>query len=217
MPTPQALGPTRIFLVDDHKIVRDGIRALLIGSLSFKVAATANNAIEFFSQLDEIKPDICVLDIQLPGASGIEVAEILKRDHPKIKILILTALKENAPVKQCRDLGVEGMISKDSGKETYLEALEALKAGRTFYAGQFTELLLKAAQGKSDKLALLSDREVDFVKAFAKGLSHKEIADDLHISPRTVEVHKKNCMDKLGCNNDVDLIKFAIREGLSSL
>jgi len=209
--------PLRVFLVDDHKIIRDGIRAMLLGNLSFKVVATAGNADEFFKQLEEAAPDICVLDIQLPGKNGLEIAEELKRNYSKIKVLILTALKEDAPVKQCRQLGVEGMISKDSGKDTYLEALEALKSGRTFYAGQFTEQLLKSAQGKSDKLASLSDREIDFIKAFAKGLSHKEIADTLNISPRTVEVHKKNCMDKLDFNNDVDLIKFAIKEGLTSL
>lgn len=209
--------PMRIFLVDDHKLVRDGIRAMLLGNLSFKVAGTAGNAEEFFSQLEEAAPDICVLDVQLPGKNGVEIAEILKEKYSRVKILILTALRDDAPVKQCRDLGVEGMISKDSGKDTYLEALEALKAGKTFYAGQFTELLLKASQGKSDGMAALSDREIDFVKAFAKGLSHKEIADTLNISPRTVEVHKKNVMDKLGYNNTVDLIKFAIKEGLSSL
>ena len=209
--------PLRIFLVDDHKLIRDGIRAMLLGNLSYKVVATAGNAEEFFSKLEEATPDICVLDIQLPGKSGVEIAEWLKDKHPKIKILILTALKEDAPVKQCRDIGVEGMISKDSGKDTYLEALEALKAGRTFYAGQFTELLLKASQGKSDQLALLSDRELDFIKAFSRGLSHKQIADHLNISPRTVEVHKKNCMDKLGFKSDVDLVKFAIKEGLTSI
>lgn len=209
--------PVKIFVVDDHKIIRDGIRAMLLGNLSFKVVGTAGNAEEFFNQLEEVAPDVCVIDVQLPGKSGIEISELLKKKHSKIKILILTALKEDAPVKQCRDLGVEGMISKDSGKDTYLEALEALKAGRTFYAGQFTELLLKSAQGKSDKLALLSERELDFVRAFSKGLAHKEIADHLNISPRTVEVHKKNCMDKLGFKSDVDLIKFAIKEGLSSL
>lgn len=210
-------SPFRIFLVDDHKLIRDGIRAMLLGNLSFKVIGTAGNAEEFFNQLNEAAPDICVLDVQLPGKSGVEIAETLKNKFPKIKILILTALKDDAPVKQCRDIGVEGMISKDSGKETYLEALEALKAGRTFYAGQFTELLLRSSQGKSDGMASLSDREIDFIKAFAKGLSHKEIADALNISPRTVEVHKKNVMDKLGYNNTVDLIKFAIKEGLSSL
>lgn len=210
-------NPVRVFLVDDHKLIRDGIRAMLLGNLSFKVVGTAGNADEFFSQLEETTPDICVLDVQLPGKNGVEIAEFLKDKHPKIKILILTALKEDAPVKQCRDIGVEGMISKDSGKDTYLEALEALKAGRTFYAGQFTELLLKASSGKSDGMASLSEREVDFVKAFAKGLSHKEIADTLNISPRTVEVHKKNVMDKLGYSNTVDLIKFAIKEGLASL
>jgi DNA-binding NarL/FixJ family response regulator len=207
----------KIFLVDDHKLIRDGVRAMLLGNIGFKVVGTAGNADDFFSQLDEAKPDICVLDVQLPGKSGVEIAEILKNKHPKIKILILTALKDDAPVKQCRDIGVDGMISKDSGKDTYLEALEALKVGRTFYAGQFTELLLKASQGKSDGMASLSDREIDFIKAFAKGLSHKEIADSLNISPRTVEVHKKNVMDKLGYNNTVELIKFAIKEGLSSL
>lgn len=209
--------PLRIFLVDDHKLIRDGIRAMLLGNLSFKVVGTAGNAEEFFSQLEEAAPDICVLDVQLPGKSGVEIAETLKNKSPKTKILILTALKDDAPVKQCRDIGVEGMISKDSGKDTYLEALEALKAGRTFYAGQFTQLLLRASQSKSDGMAALSDREIDFIKAFAKGLSHKEIADTLNISPRTVEVHKKNVMDKLGYNNTVDLIKFAIKEGLTSL
>ncbi|MBL7875555.1 MAG: response regulator transcription factor [Cyclobacteriaceae bacterium] len=209
--------PIKIFLVDDHKLIRDGIRAMLLANASFKVVGTAGNAEEFFLKFEEVVPDICVLDIQLPGKSGLDIAEWLKDKYPKTKILILTALKEDAPVKQCRDLGVEGMISKDSGRETYLEALEALKAGRTFYAGQFTEQLLKSAQGKSDKMASLSDRELDFIKAFAKGLSHKEIADHLNISPRTVEVHKKNSMDKLGFKNDVELIKFAIKEGLTSL
>jgi DNA-binding NarL/FixJ family response regulator len=210
-------NPLKIFLVDDHKLVRDGIRAMLLGNISYKVVAAAGNADEFFSKLEETQPDICVLDIQLPGKSGVEIAEWLKDKHPKIKILILTAMKDDAPVKQCRDIGVESMISKDSGKETYLEALEALKAGRTFYAGQFTELLLKASQGKSDKMAMVSDRELDFIKAFARGLSHKEIADHLNISPRTVEVHKKNVMDKLQFKNDVDLVKFAIKEGLTSI
>lgn len=209
--------PLKIFLVDDHKLIRDGIRAMLLGNISYKVVGTAGNANEFFSQVEEAAPDICVLDVQLPGKSGMEIAGTLKQHYPKIKILILTALKEHAPVKQCRDLGVEGIISKDSGKETYLEALEALRTGHTFYAGQFTELLVKSTQGKSDKLLLLSDREVDFVRAFAKGLSHKEIADTLHISPRTVEVHKRNVMEKLGFDNTIDLIKFSIREGLTML
>jgi DNA-binding NarL/FixJ family response regulator len=209
--------PLKIILVDDHKLVRDGIRAMLMGNTSFKVVSTAGNAEEFFGKLDEVNPDICVLDIHLPGKDGVEIANTLKRSHPKIKILILTAFNEDAPVKQLRDIGVEGMISKDSGKETCLEALEALKAGHTFYAGQFTEQLLKATQGKSVEVALLTDREIEFITIFARGLSHKQIADHLNISPRTVEVHKKNVMDKLGLNNDVDLVKFAIKEGLTSL
>lgn len=210
-------SPLKIFIVDDHKLIRDGVRAMLMGNISFKVAGTAGSAEEFFAQLDNVQPDICVLDIQLPGTNGIDIAHRLKQINQKIKILILTALRNEEIVQQCRDVGVDGIISKESGKETYLEALEALKAGRTFYAGQFTEQLLKSAQGRSDKAAMLSERELEFIKIFSKGLTHKEIADQLHISPRTVEVHKKNVMEKLGINNTVDLIKFAIKEGITSL
>jgi DNA-binding NarL/FixJ family response regulator len=209
--------PLRIFLVDDHKIIRDGIRAMLLGNPKFRVVGTAGDAIDFFDQLNEAKPDICVLDVQLPGKSGIEIAEILKSQYPHIRILILTALKEDAPVQQCRELEVEGMISKDSGKETYLEALTALSEGKSFYAGQFTELLIQSQANQKSINGLLSVREIEFLVAFTKGLSHKEIADTLHISPRTVEVHKKNVMEKLKLTNTVELIKYAIKEGLITI
>lgn len=210
------MNTLKVFLVDDHKLVCDGIKAMLLGNLSFTVVGTAGNAEQCMQILEEQPVDICVLDIQLPGKSGMEVAKWIKEKFPKTRILILTAMKEDAPVNQCRDLGVEGMISKDSGRDTYLEALEALRNGRTYYAGQFTEQLLRSVNGRSDKLALLSEREIEFIRSFAKGLSHKEIADELHISPRTVEVHKKHVMEKLGITNSVELIKFAIREGLAS-
>lgn len=209
--------PTKLFLIDDHKLMRDGVRAMLMGNPFYKVVAVAANGVEFRLKLEEVQPDICLLDIHLPGESGLEIAAWLRGKHPHIKILIMTALHDATSVKQCRSMGVEGMISKESGRDTILEALESLQQGRTYYGGQFTELLVKATQSKSDFDTLLSEREKDFIRAFAKGLSQKEIADYLYISPRTVEVHKKNVMEKLKLSNSVELVKFAIREGFGSV
>jgi DNA-binding NarL/FixJ family response regulator len=209
--------PIKLFLLDDHKIIRDGIKAMLLGHARYKVVGSFGNTTDFMSQFTLVRPDICILDIQLGGESGLDVAETIKRQHPEVKILILTALKETAPVKRCYSLGLEGMISKDSGSEAYLEALDALSLGKTFYAGQFTSQLLQASKLKTDLEEILTEREIEFLKTYAKGLSHKEIADALFISPRTVEVHKKNVMEKLKVTNTVDLIKIAIREGLASL
>lgn len=206
-----------IFVVDDHKIVRDGIKAMLLGHHSYKVTGVFSNADELFFKLKEEQPDICLLDIQLPGKSGIEIAEEMSEKYPSVKIIISTALNDEILVKQCREIGVKGMVSKESGFDTFLDALEGVKNGKTYYSGQFTEQLIKSTQGKSDKLASLTEREVEFIKVFSKGFSHKEIADKLNISPRTVEVHKKNVMDKLGMTNTIDLIKFAIKEGLVEL
>ncbi len=205
--------PTKLFLIDDHKLIRDGVRAMLMGNPFYKVVAVAGNGVEFRLKLEEVQPDICLLDINLPGESGLEIAAWLKSKHPHIKILIMTALHDAVAVKHCRELGVEGMISKESGKDTILEALDALHNDRTYYGGQFTDILLRVTEAKN----VLTDREKDFVRAFAKGWSQKEIADYLHISPRTVEVHKKNVMEKLKLQNSVELVKFAIREGFGSV
>lgn len=207
----------KIFIVDDHKIVRDGLKAMLLGHPVFKWCGSAGNAEECFAAIDSAMPDICIVDIQLPGKNGLEIAEELLEKYPSLKIMVATAIHDETVVRKCREIGVKAMISKESGMETYLEALDAVRFDKTFYAGQFTDLLIKASQGKSDKMAALTDREIEFIKVFSRGFSHKEIADKLNISPRTVEVHKKNVMEKLGIDNTVELIKFAIKEGLVEL
>lgn len=205
--------PLRVVLVDDHRVIRDGLRAILLGHPIYKVVGSVGSASEFYAGFSAFNPQLCLLDVHLSDSSGMDIAKWIKEHHSGIKILIMTALHDRQVLSHCRSLGIEGIISKESGKETILAALDAIRSGRSFYGGEFTDMLF--SQG--GETSILSEREKDFVRAFARGWSQKEIADYLHISPRTVEVHKKHVLDKLGINNSVDLIKYAIKEGLSSL
>lgn len=204
----------KIFVVDDHKIIRDGIKAMLLGHPVFSFCGAAAHAQECLSLISEAKPDICLLDVQLPGKSGVELAEELLSLYPTLRIIIATALLEESIVRKCRTLGIKGMVSKENGLETYLEALEAVRNGKTYYSGQFTDLLIQTTHQKSDKLSLLTQREIEMVKYLANGYTYKQLSDTLNISPRTIEVHKKNIMDKLAIESIPDLVKFAIKEGL---
>ncbi|MEQ8364907.1 MAG: response regulator transcription factor [Cyclobacteriaceae bacterium] len=205
-------SPQSIILVDDHRIVRDGIKVMLLEFPRFKVIAEAGNSDAFFEIFESKKADIVVLDLKMPGENGALVAERLKKQWPTIKILIHTAETDEVLVRHCFRTGVEGMISKESGKETYLEALESIADGKTYYGGQFTALLT-AAMTESNKPQLTA-REIDVLKGFAKGQSYKEIASDLNISARTVETHKKNIQEKLNVNSTAELVKYAIKEGI---
>lgn len=205
---------TTITLVDDHKIVRDGIKAMLAGHPRFCIVAEANNAAEFYHSLTTNVPDVVVLDIKMPDENGLEVAEKIKRDKRSIKILILTAEVDEMIMRQVIRIGIEGIISKESGREIYLEALEILATGKTYYSGQFVGLLNQHVVSNEKKL---SNREVDVLKGFAQGLSYKEIAARLNISPRTVETHKLHLLEKLKLQSTTDLVKYAIKQGFTQL
>ncbi|MEQ8302788.1 MAG: response regulator transcription factor [Cyclobacteriaceae bacterium] len=201
-----------IILVDDHRIVRDGIKVMLLGMPRFKVVGEAGNAEAFFELFAHTPADIVALDLRMPGENGAIVAEKLKRQSLKTKVLILTAETDEALIRHCFNTGVEGMISKESGKETYIEALESIAEGKTYYGGQFTSLLTARRQPANEPQ--LTPREREVLKGFAQGKSYKEIAAELDISTRTVETHKKNIQEKLNVNSTAELVKYAIKEGI---
>ncbi|MEQ9592738.1 MAG: response regulator transcription factor [Cyclobacteriaceae bacterium] len=201
-----------IILVDDHRIVRDGIKVMLLGMPRFKVVGEAGNADAFFELFAQTPADIVALDLKMPGENGAIVAERLKRQSPTTKVLILTAEIDEALIRHCLNTGVEGMISQESGKETYIEALESIAEGKTYYGGQFTSLLTAQTQRANEPQ--LTPREREVLKGFTEGKSYKEIAAELDISARTVETHKKNIQEKLNVNSTAELVKYAIKEGI---
>lgn len=209
----------RIFVVDDHKIVRDGLRSMLLGNSEIKIEGEAANGYQLFDLLKDVQPDLLILDIALPKISGVEIAKVLAKDYPDIKILILSANTDEQTLKAAIKAGVSGFLPKDTSKEEFIEAIKIVNGGKHYFGTNISEtihqtLINGLTQNNSDKDKELTEREIEIIKLFADGMTYKEIADKLFISSRTVETHKNNILQKLDLKNTIDLVKYAIKEGL---
>ncbi|OQY03126.1 MAG: hypothetical protein B6I20_05740 [Bacteroidetes bacterium 4572_117] len=211
-----------IYIVDDHQIVIDGISSYLLGNEEFMLSGSAFSATGLFELLQKKLPDILVLDMKLPGLQGHHIAKIITEKYPQIKIIFLSSNTDKKSLNEAIEAGGLGYLSKDVTEEEFLLALKEIKAGKNYYSTgiqhtvyeSFTDNI-KAQSMHSD--IPLSEREIDVVKLFVEGFSYKEIADRLSISKRTVETHKKNILEKLELKTTVDLVKYAIRNGIISL
>ena len=212
----------KIITVDDHKIIRDGLRSLLLGNSEIKIIGEAGHGYQLFDLLKEKQPDVIVLDIALPKISGIEIAKIISKDYPQIKILILTANTDEHTFISSVKAGVKGFLPKDTSKEEFIEAVKTVYTGKHYFGKNISETLFKTlsdsllnSNEKNDKK--LSSREIEIIRLFALGHSYKEIAETLYISTRTVETHKNNILKKLNLKNTIDLVKYAIKERIIEL
>ncbi len=213
---------TKIYIVDDHQIVVDGISSYLIGNDEFELCGSAASANELFELLKKKIPDILILDMKLPGLQGNHIAKIITEKYSQIKIIFLSSNTDKESLKLAIEAGGLGYLTKDVMEEEFLLALKKIREGENYYStgiqqavyDSFTENLKSESQHNSSPL---SEREIDVIKLFVDGFSYKEIADRLSISARTVETHKKNILDKLELKTTVDLVKYAIRNGIISL
>lgn len=215
-----------IILVDDHPIILDGLEAMLLGAPQVRVLGRALRGKALFDLLQQVTPDIIVLDLHLPEMSGLEIADRLRADFPDIKVLILTAESDRATIVSATRKGIRGFLPKDCPKEELTQALETIAQGGVYYAQSIAPIVFASFSeqmgGASDDSStppphVLSEREIDVLKRFADGLSYKEIAAELFISSRTVESHKKSIFKKLNLNNHAELVKYAIKHELTSL
>lgn len=201
-----------IILVDDHKIVRDGLKALLLAKPEHRVAGEAADSARLSDLLRHRAADLVVLDLKLPGdMDGLQMLQSLRQEHPSVKVLMISGEWSYASVQSALRLGVHGLMAKESGAYLFLEALEAIEAGRSFVDPALAAFAFAAP---SAPLQRLSEREQEVLAGFARGLSYKEIAAQLCISPRTVETHKQSILRKLNLQNTYDLIRFAMAQGL---
>lgn len=211
-----------IFLVEDHKIVRDGLKALLLGVKGIKIIAEAATGKSFYEQIEKIHTDIVILDIGLPDISGIEIAQKLTFKYPEIKIIILTANTDENSIVQAVKAGVSGFLSKDTPKEEFLEAIRSVQKGEQYFGDAISKIVYKGyintIKGKQPKdKKSLSNRELEVIKLISDGLSYKEIAEKLFISTRTIETHRNNILKKLELKNNIELVKYAIRHKIVDL
>jgi DNA-binding NarL/FixJ family response regulator len=212
--------PIRVLVADDHSVVRQGIRHVLEGAEEFTIVAEAENGNEVAELVAQSKPDVVVLDISMPGLSGIEVTAVLRKRFPKCRVLILSMYDNQEYVLEAVRSGAHGYLLKDTAADDLATAIRSIHSGEAFYSPPIAAKLAAAVKGDfSDKddtgeLASLTTREREVLRGIARGLTNKDIATQLGISPRTVETHRESLMRKLGIRHVAGLTKLALETGL---
>ena len=210
-----------IILADDHPVVRRGMQALLESEPDFSIAGVAADGLETVRLAERLKPDVLVLDLMMPGLSGMEVLRILRERSPRTRIVILSMYSSSAFVAQALQNGAIGYVLKGCTEENLVRAVREAAAGRRYLSPPVTEIAINAyieqsKTGLFDPHDTLAPRQREVLQMAAEGKTSGEIAERLHISPRTVENHRATIMKKLGLQTQTDLIRHAIRHGLIS-
>lgn len=214
------MNSVRIFLVDDHTLVRSGIKRILETQPGLCVIGEAGNGREALEKLAEAQADVLVLDLKMDGLDGIEVLRASKRAQPDLKVIVLTMHANREYVIRAMEEGASGYLLKDSAVQDLVAAIEAVGNGRAYFSPAIQQQLADRVreEGKgSDGLRSLTERERDVLRLLSAGLSSKEIAEALDISVRTVDTHRANLMRKLDLRSVALLTQFAIREGIVDL
>lgn len=202
----------KVYIVDDHKVLRDGLKFLLSDLGIVEIAGEASNGKEFIDQLLVVKPDMVLMDINMPIMNGIEATRKALELMPDLKILILSMHDDAEFYNTMIELGVKGFVLKESDSKELEKAVQAILNGDHYFS---QELLLKLIRNKNAKSAIkLSDREKDILTLICKGLSNNEIADNLHLSVRTVEKYRSDLLVKTESSNSISLAIYAIKNQL---
>ncbi len=214
-----------VFLVDDHDLVRDGLKALLSGISDIVIIGEAATGGSLFEKLKTIQPDVLVLDISLPDISGIEITRRITSEYPAIKVLILSMYTNEDFIYNALKAGAIGYLPKNTTRQELLHAIYAVNNNEEYFGETISKILVQnyvrsTKETNKDELfraESLSRREIEILRMFLEGMLNKEIGKTLGISIRTVETHKNHIMKKLGCKSTVEMLKFAIRNKLVKL
>lgn len=208
-PTPQHV---RVVLADDHELVRSGIKSLLSMVNGVEVIAEASDGSELIKLVDSLTPDLVMTDISMPGMDGITaIAEIHKR-HPEVKLLVLSMYDTVDFVKRAVANGACGYLMKDAPPFELEQAVRSVMATGSYYSPVIAQRLLQPSEPSADDE--LTTRQVEILKLIAQGRASKEIAFELGLSPKTVDVHRARIMDRLHLNDIASLTLYAVRKGL---
>jgi len=212
----------RILIADDHKIVREGLRALIEKHENMEVVAEAETGLDAVRLTQRLAPDVVIMDLGMPQMNGIEATREITSGNEKIKVVALSMHSDKRFVLQMLKAGASAYLLKDSAFEELITAIKTVMSHQSFLSPKITDVVLKeylqtVSRGDASVFSVLTHREREVLQMLAEGRSTKEIAASLGVSVKTIETHRQQIMDKLKIRSVAELTKYAIREGLTSL
>ena len=219
----QGISRTRVLIVDDHQIVRDGIKRILTDENDIELIGSVGSGKEALAFIKCTQPDIVIADLSMPNMSGIELTEKLTNLYPKVRVLILSMFNNEEYIVSAIQAGAKGYLPKqDSTTEILLEAIRTISNGEEFYSPSISKIVLKSfinnakssSVGDIAKKHQLTSREKEILKLYVEGCTNNEIAEKLNLSVFTIKTHKNNIMQKYNFKSTVEMIKFALRNNI---
>lgn len=205
----------KILMADDHEMLLDGLRAIFEEEASFDIVETARNGEELISKAAMVKPDMCIVDLDMPVVNGLEASVVITKKLPETKIILLTMHKEKSILKKLKETGIHGYMLKTGDSEELLFAVKQVLKGKTYYSAE----LLDQPEADNhpshiERIAHLTNREREIINLLCEGFSNRMIAAKLFISASTVDNHRTNIMRKLDVHNIVELTRFCLAHKL---
>lgn len=212
------MSKLRVFVADDHAVLRDGLKALVNAQPDMEIVGEAENGQTAYEKAKEMMPDVVLMDISMPELSGVQATELLLRDCPHIKILVLTAYKDKGYLDRLLKAGAAGFILKLSAAEDLIGAIRVVAEGKIYLDPQMIDRIadgyVRSTMLKGEvRQRELTAREEEILKLIARGYSNKEISTQLKIAVKTVESHKANLMQKLELRSRTEIVRYAVRQG----
>ena len=203
----------RVVLVDDHPVVREGLRSTLPACGPVQIVGEAENGLQAIKIVGETRPDVVLMDVKMPVMNGIDATRRILQDFPECKVLALSMFDDPQYVEEMLRCGCKGYLIKDSSPLEVVVALQKVQAGFQTVSPQLMPALMKVLGPKEEDKRALTEREIQVLKLIAQGFSSKEIGGQLNLSARTVEKHREHISEKIGCSTAVQLVRYAIHKG----
>lgn len=205
----------KVVIVEDHKIVADGVKLLLQDADDIKVTEHVENSFQFFDYLDREKPDVIIMDIHLKTESGSDLLGKIRKMGLQIPVLMLSMYDQENVIQKAINLGANGYLLKSTSKEELTKAVKELYNGGTYFSSDLVPAMVREKMRKKNFLddELLTKREIDIIKLLARGKTSADMADELMLSVKTINTHRRNIIAKLGVNNSAEAVQYAFSQG----
>jgi DNA-binding NarL/FixJ family response regulator len=207
-------GSISVLVVDDHKMMAEGLRAAVASEPGVQVVGVARDIPEARALVDQLVPDVVLMDYALPSGTGFDIAQLIKQDHPSVKIIILTGQRDDSLVVRAVEMGLDGFLRKTASIEDVIAAVRQAHAGEAVFSPRDLTLVMQQVRTAGRSPTDLTERELEVLQLMAGGASTDTMASTLYVSAHTIRSHVRHILEKLGAHSKLEAVAMAIREGL---